>query len=118
IGNKIKGVRVLRRKLILKDYFSNRSQKPPKEIKGLQKVFKPKTVGACECFRPLPDHIKQTPLQLPTPHLAIVPHRLQPFETFMLDDGTGEVTNLASFTSAAAALMHHDAMVRGALREE
>jgi hypothetical protein len=65
--------------------------------------------------------IKQTMLQ---GHLAIVTtkvadqHRLRSFATFVLDDTTAEVTDLTCFASVAAALLHHDAMVRAALREE
>jgi hypothetical protein len=59
--------------------------------------------------------IKQTPL--PTPHLAIVTtkipqYRLRPFATFVLDHGTGEITDLSYFASVAAALLRHDALAR------
>jgi hypothetical protein len=61
--------------------------------------------------------IKQTPLL--TPHLAVVTtkvadqHRL-PFATFVLDDRTGEITDLSHFASVATALLRHDALVREA----
>jgi hypothetical protein len=54
--------------------------------------------------------IKLTPL--PTPHLTIVttkisdPYSPRRFQTFALNDSTGEVADFTSFVSVAVALMH------------
>jgi hypothetical protein len=59
--------------------------------------------------------IKQTKLD----HVVVVtvrnddPFSLRPFRTFVLDSSTGLASDVADFTTLAAALAAHHALVRG-----